>query len=91
MAPIFDNNRALFPELDEDQLTDPSWYIERCHPKLRRDFVLTARALLTDEIRADMEKLRDFRFANHPQLPISETRLELLNGLVQHQLARILE
>ena len=91
MAPVFDNNRALFPELDEDQLADPEWYIERCHPKLGRDFVLTARALLTEEIRADMEKLRDFRFLNHPQLPISEVRLELLNGLVQRQLARILD
>ena len=89
-APVFDNNRALFPELDEDQLSDPSWYIERCRPKLGRDFIITARGLLTDEIRTDLEKLNDFSFANHPRLPISETRLELLSMLVRRQAEKIL-
>jgi hypothetical protein len=32
-----------------------------------------------------------FRFANHPQHPISENKLELLSALVQRQLGRILE
>ena len=57
LAPMFDNNRALFPELDEEQLA----------------------------------ALHDFRFSNHSQHPISETRLGLLDSLVQHQLERILE
>lgn len=90
-APVFDNNRALFPELDEDQLAAPDWYVERCRPKLGRDFILTARGLLTEEIRADLERLRDFRFSNHPRYPISETRLELLGALVRAQLERILK
>ena len=91
MAPVFDNNRALFPELDEDQLAAPGWYIEHCRPKLGRDFIVTARGLLTEEIRADLEALCDFRFANHPRLPISEKRLELLSDLVQSQRERILK
>ena len=91
MAPVFDNNRALFPELDEDQLAEPDWYVEHCRPKLGRDFIITARGLLTEEIRADLERLRDFSFANHPQHPISEKRLELLSALVQRQLQCILE
>jgi hypothetical protein len=91
LAPVFDNNRALFPELDEDQLAAPEWYIEHCRPKLGRDFIITARGLLTDAIRADLEALHDFRFSNHSQHPISETRLGLLDSLVQHQLERILE
>ena len=91
MAPVFDNNRALFPELDEDKLAAPDWYIERCRPKLGRDFIITARGLLTDEIRADLEKLRGFRFENHPRLPISEARLDLLRELVQRQLDQILK
>ena len=90
MAPVFDNNRALFPELDEDQLAEPDWYVEHCRPKLGRDFIITARGLLTEEIRADLERLRDFSFANHPQHPISQNRLELLSGLVRCQLERIL-
>ena len=91
MAPVFDNNRALFPELDEDQLADPEWYVAHCRPKLGRDFVITARGLLTEEIRGDLEGLRGFRFRNHPRLPISPRRLELLGDLVQSQLKRILE
>ena len=40
---------------------------------------------------ADLEALRGFRFINHPQHPISENRLGLLDSLVRHQLERILE
>ena len=91
MAPIFDNNRALFPELDEDALATPDWYIDHCRPKLGRDFIITARGLLTDEIRADLEKLKDFQFANHPRIPISEKRLDLLSAIVQRQIGLILK
>ena len=91
MAPVFDNNRALFPELDEDALAAPDWYIDHCRPKLGRDFIITARGLMTDEIRADLEKLKDFQFENHPRIPISENRLELLSRLVQRQISLILK
>ena len=91
MAPIFDNNRALFPELDEDALAAPDWYIDHCRPKLGRDFIITARGLLTDEIRADLEKLKGFQFANHPRIPINETRLDLLSAIVQRQIDLILK
>ncbi len=91
MAPIFDNNRALFPELDEDALAAPDWYIDHCRPKLGRDFIITARGLLTDEIRADLEKLKSFQFANHPRIPMSEKRLELLSDIVQRQIGLILK
>ncbi|MBQ9662810.1 MAG: HipA protein [Oscillospiraceae bacterium] len=89
-APVFDNNRALFPELDEKQLASPDWYIDHCRPKLGRDFITTARGLLTEEIRTDLETLRDFHFSSHPQLPISESRLELLSSIVLRQLDKIL-
>ena len=91
MAPVFDNNRALFPELDEAELAAPDWYIAHCRPKLGRDFIVTARGLLTDEIRRELERLRDFHFKNHPRFPISENRLELLSGIVRQQLEQILK
>ena len=91
MAPVFDNNRALFPELDEDQLTNPDWYIEHCRPKLGRDFIVTAKGLLTDSIRADLEALRNFRFENHPLYPISEQRLTLLRSIVHSQLGSLMQ
>lgn len=90
MAPVFDNNRALFPELDEEQLAAPDWYVDHCRPKLGRDFILTAKGLLTDSIRTDLEALRNFSFENHPVYPISEQRLALLSELIQRQLFLIL-
>ena len=91
MAPVFDNNRALFPELDEDALAAPDWYIDHCRPKLGRDFIVTARGLIMDDIRVDLEKLKGFQFENHPRIPISENRLELLSAVVQRQVSLILK
>lgn len=34
MAPVFDNNKSLLPELDNDQLAAPDWYIARCRPRI---------------------------------------------------------
>ena len=39
MAPAFDNNKSLLPELDNDQLVTPEWYIARCRPRIGRDFI----------------------------------------------------
>ena len=71
-------------------MASPDWYIDHCRPKLGRDFMINARGLMTDEIRADLEKLKDFQFENHPRIPISESRLELLSALVQRQIRLIL-
>ena len=76
MAPVFDNNKSLLPELDNDQLAAPDWYIARCRPRIGRGFILTARGLLTDEIRADLERMRDFTFRQHPKIQAEQMRLQ---------------
>jgi len=91
MAPVFDNNRSLFPDLDSDQLAKPDWYMERCRPKLGRDFVLTAKRLLTDSIRYDLRSLRDFSFYQHPSIHAEQERLDALSAIVRKQVARILD
>lgn len=91
MAPVFDNNRSLFPELDEDQLSDPAWYISKCRPRIGKDFIVTARGLLTDAIRQDLKNLAGFQFAPHADIDIPSTRLKLLGDIVNQQIARILE
>jgi len=90
MAPIFDNNRSLFPELDEDQLGKPEWYIRKCCPRLGKDFVLTARGLLTSEIRSDLQNLKGFCFTPHPEIAIPQTRIDALNRIVNEQIRAIL-
>ena len=89
MAPVFDNNRALLPGLDDDQLQDPSWYIQRCQSKLGKDFITNARGLLTDEIRADLERLRDFQFSQHPSFKVAQSRLDALSAIVRERVSVI--
>lgn len=91
MAPVFDHNRSLLFDLDSDQLRHPDWCIRHCTPRLGSDFIATARGLLTDDIRADLAALREFRFQPHPVISIEPERLTHLDEIVQHQLAQILE
>lgn len=90
MAPVFDNNRSLLFDLDSDQLRDTEWCIRHCTPRFGTDFIVTARALLTDPIRQDLLNLKGFQFVPHTTVPIDSERLALLNGIVQHQLAKLL-
>lgn len=90
MAPVFDNNRSLLFDLDNDQLEHTDWCIRHCSPRLGTDFIVTAKALLTDPIRNDLQNLRSFRFAPHPDLPLDAGRLDRLDQIVQHQLRHIL-
>ena len=90
MAPVFDNNRALFPELNNEKLSNPAWYIERCKPRIGTDFLITARLLMTGEIRSDLKNLQGFKLKNHDELPISAERLELLNRLINSRINELL-
>lgn len=91
MAPVFDNNRSLLFDLDNEQLKHTDWCIRHCSPRLGVDFIATAQGLLTDAIRSDLKNLRGFRFAQHSEISIEPERLDLLSGIVQHQLNKILE
>ena len=90
MAPAFDHNRSLFPDLDNDQLSKPEWYLKKCRPKLGTDFVLTARNLLNDRIRSDLEKLRGFSFVQHHAINAEQGRLDALSLIVRTQADMIL-
>ena len=90
MAPVFDHNRSLLPELDNDQLADPAWYLRRCKPRLGQDFVRNAKGLLTDEIRRDLTGLEDFTFQQHPSIHAEQERLDALSRIVQEQVRLIL-
>lgn len=90
MCPVFDNNRSLFPDLDQDQLEHPDWYIERCKPILGRDFLITARGLLTPEIRSDLKNLLGFQFCQHDRITAPQERLDALSKIVNDQIKAIL-
>jgi len=90
MAPVFDHNRSLLPELDNDQLSQPAWYLKRCRPRLGRDFLLNARGLLTDSIRNDLKRLEDFQFQQHPTIRAEQERLDALSSIIREQIRLIL-
>ena len=90
MAPVFDHNRSLLPELDNDQLADPAWYLRRCKPRLGQDFIRNAKGLLTDEIRRDLTDLEDFTFQQHPRIHAEQERLDALSEIVQERVCLIL-
>lgn len=90
-APMFDHNRSLLFDLDEDQLARPDWYIVKCRPRIGVDFIKTAKGMLTDEIRQELKNLDGFRFAPHPTIELPKGRLEALNAVVERQRRAILE
>lgn len=90
-APMFDHNRSLLFDLDEDQLAKPDWYIGKCRPRIGVDFIKTAKGMLTDEIRQELKNLDGFRFVPHPTIELPKGRLEALSDVMEGQRRAILE
>lgn len=90
LCPVFDNNRSLFPDLDQEQLENPDWYLGKCKPKLGRDFLITARGLMTSEIRGDLINLTGFQFHQHDRIRAPQERLDALSSIVNRQIREIL-
>ena len=90
MAPVFDHNKSLFPEVDDDKFNDLSWYIAHCKPRLGTDHITTAREMLTPEIRQDMEAVCCTALQQHPQYKISQARFEGLQRILREQATAIL-
>lgn len=91
MAPIYDNNRSLFFDLDTIQLSKPDWFISKARPRIGSSFMGTAKGMLTDEIRSDLNNLIGFRFQEHPKIKVEQERLDLLNAVVNQQIMTLLE
>ena len=90
MAPAFDHNRSLLPELNNNQIVDSVCYLRHCKPKLGQDFILNARRLLTDSIRQDLIELEDFKFQQHNEILVKQARLDALSKIVQERIRLIL-
>lgn len=92
VAPIYDNNRSLLFQFDNDQLENNlNWCINRCQPRLGGDFIKTAQAVLTDDLRRELRNMVDFRFTPPSNVIFDSARLELLNKALHLQLQRILK
>ena len=85
MCSVFDHNRSLFPDLNQDQLEQTNWYIEKCNPMVGRDFLINALGLMTPEIRSDQKNLLGFRFHQRAHITTPQERLDALSAIVNHQ------
>jgi hypothetical protein len=56
-----------------------------------KDFLLTARGLLTPEIRSDLKNLQGFQFDQHTRIEAPQERLEALSAIVNTQINAILQ
>lgn len=91
MAPVYDNNRSLLFDMDMDQLTRRGdWCIQKCQPRFGIGFIPTAKGMLTDQLRAELEQLRGFEFQQHPYISAEQERLDILSEIVNRQIEQIL-
>ena len=91
MAPVFDNNRSLFYSVDEDCMHNFTYYVRNAIPRLGNDFNIVASQLLTPAIRSDLKNLSGFKFEQHPEIEVSQQRLDNLSRLVNSQIDLILD
>ena len=91
-APLFDHGNSLFNFAGIDAWTSDAAleeYIETLAPSVYDDFLGTASAVLTPELREKLRHLLTFRFKKHARYNLPEKRLRMIEKQVQKR-ARIL-
>ena len=91
-APLFDHGNSLFNFAGMDVWTSDAAledYIETLAPSVYDDFLGTASAVLTPELREKLRHLLTFRFKKHSRYNLPEKRLRMIEKQVQKR-ARIL-
>lgn len=91
-APLFDHGNSLFNFAGIDAWSSDAAledYIETLTPSVYDDFLGTASAVLTPELREKLRHLLTFRFKKHSRYNLPEKRLRMIERQVRHR-ARIL-
>lgn len=91
-APLFDHGNSLFNFAGMDVWTSDAAledYIETLTPSVYDDFLGTASAVLTPELREKLRHLLTFRFKKHSRYNLPEKRLRMMERQVQKR-ARVL-
>ena len=91
-APLFDHGNSLFNFAGMDVWTSDAAledYIETLTPSVYDDFLGTASAVLTPELREKLRHLLTFRFKKHSRYNLPEKRLRMIEKQVQKR-ARVL-
>ena len=85
-APLFDHGNSLFNFAGADAWADEAAleaYIETLYPSVYDDFLGTAKAALTPELREKLRHLLNFKFKKHSRYNLPENRLRMVERQVQ--------
>ena len=93
-APLFDHGNSLFNFAGADAWADEAAleeYIETLYPSVYDDFLGTAKAVLTPELREKLRHLLNFKFKKHSRYNLPENRLRMVERQVQRRAQKLLE
>ena len=93
-APLFDHGNSLFNFAGMDVWTSDAAledYIETMAPSVYDDFLGTASAVLTPELREKLRHLLTFRFKKHSRYNLPEKRLRMIEKQVQKRASVLLD
>ena len=93
-APLFDHGNSLFNFAGMNVWTSDAAledYIETLTPSVYDDFLGTASAILTPELREKLRHLLTFRFKKHSRYNLPEKRLRMIEKQVQKRASVLLD
>ena len=93
-APLFDHGNSLFNFAGRDALASEEGlqeYADTMVPCVYDDLFETARKVMTDEHRATLRHLLNFRFKRHSRYNVPTQRLKLLEKMIQSRARKLLE
>ena len=90
LAPVFDFNLALLPYATKEDCDRIGDYLVGFSPKFGDDFVEIGQGMITDEIRYDLEEMRDFSFSFRGDDVFEPWRVRFLEGMIHKQLEALL-
>ena len=91
LAPVFDNGMGLCSHCKEETVEAFIEYGSDHVPFAYYSFDDHIPQLMSEDIYSRIERIKDFSFVNHKDYPVSEARLNALNGFIQNRIHRLLE
>lgn len=93
-APLFDHGNSLFnyagsDDMESEQALDR--YVSTLMPCVYDDFILVAKAILTQRHKDGLRKLLKFKFKKHPRYNLPDKRLKLIEKQVRKRAKMLLE
>ena len=91
LAPVFDNGMGLCSHCKEETVQAFIEYGSDHVPFAYYSFDDHIPQLMSKDMYNRIDNIKGFSFVNHKDYPVSDERMNALNGFIQHRIHRILE